>query len=67
LIAIGLGWFFLTLSFLLISESQAVPISSTTPLFSTMASVVLLREKVTEKTVLGSVLIVAGIFIVFAT
>ncbi len=66
LIAIGLGWFFLTLSFLLIPESQAVPISSTTPLFSTMASVVLLREKVTEKTVLGSVLVVAGIFIVFA-
>jgi DME family drug/metabolite transporter len=66
LIAIGLGWFFLTFSFLLIPESQAVPISSTTPLFSTMAGVVMLREKVTAKTVLGSVLVVVGIFIVFA-
>jgi transporter family protein len=66
LIAIGLGWFFLTFSFLLIPESQAVPISSTTPLFSTVAGVVMLREKVTAKTVLGSVLVVVGIFIVFA-
>ncbi|MEM2879121.1 MAG: DMT family transporter [Candidatus Bathyarchaeia archaeon] len=65
LIAIGLGWFFLTYSFLHIPESQAVPISSTTPLFSTLAGVALLHEKVTAKIFLGSVLVVAGIFIVF--
>lgn len=65
LIAIGLGWFFLTYSFLLIPESQAVPISSTTPLFSTLAGVTLLHEKVTAKICLGSMLVVAGIFIVF--
>lgn len=65
LIAIGLGWFFLTFSFLLIPESQAVPISSTTPLFSTLASVVLLHEKVTAKICLGSVMVVAGIFMIF--
>jgi len=65
LIAIGLGWFFLTYSFLLIPESQAVPISSTTPLFSALAGVVFLHEKVTAKIVLGSIMVVAGIFLVF--
>lgn len=65
LIAIGLGWFFLTFSFLLIPESQAVPISSTTPLFSTLAGVAFLHEKVTAKIVSGSVMVVAGIFMVF--
>jgi len=64
-IAIGVGWFFLTFSFLLIPESQAVPISSTTPLFSTLAGVAFLHEKATAKIVLGSVLVVAGIFMVF--
>ncbi len=33
LIAIGLGWFFLTTSFIYIPEAQAVPISSLTPFF----------------------------------
>ncbi|MCS7124066.1 MAG: DMT family transporter [Candidatus Bathyarchaeota archaeon] len=65
LIAIGLGWFFLTYSFLLIPESQAVPISSTTPLFSTLAGITLLHEKTTAKIVLGSLLVVAGIFMIF--
>ncbi|MEM2250410.1 MAG: DMT family transporter, partial [Candidatus Bathyarchaeia archaeon] len=37
LIAIGLGWFLLTTSFIYIPESQAVPISSTTPLFSALS------------------------------
>lgn len=66
LIAIGLGWFLLTFSFLLIPESKAVPISSTTPLFSTLAGITFLHERVTAKIVLGSVMVVAGIFMVFA-
>lgn len=65
IVALGLGWFFLAYSFVGIPESQAVPISSTTPLFSTLAGVVLLREKVTARNVLGSVIVALGIFLIF--
>jgi DME family drug/metabolite transporter len=65
IVALALGWFFLAFSFLKIPESQAVPISSTTPLFSTLAGIILLHEKVTAKNAIGSTLIVAGIFLVF--
>lgn len=65
IIAIGLGWLFLTFSFLHIPESQAVPISSTTPLFSTLTSIVFLHERVTAKIGLGSFMVVAGIFMIF--
>jgi DME family drug/metabolite transporter len=65
IVALGIGWFFLAYSFVEIPESQAVPISSTTPLFSTLAAIALLHEKVTSRNVLGSVLVVAGIFLVF--
>ncbi|MGA9388469.1 MAG: DMT family transporter [Candidatus Bathyarchaeia archaeon] len=65
IVALGLGWFFLAYSFIGIPESQAVPISSTTPLFSTLVAVVLLREKVTARNVLGSIIVVIGIFLVF--
>jgi transporter family protein len=65
IVALGFGWFLLAYSFVLIPQSRAVPISSTTPLFSTLASVFLLREKVTERTALGVIMIVVGIFLVF--
>ncbi|MCX8177362.1 MAG: DMT family transporter [Candidatus Bathyarchaeota archaeon] len=65
IIAIGLGWFLLTLSFTYIPESQAVPISSTTPLFSTFFSIIFLREKITLKVVFGSILVVAGTVMIF--
>jgi DME family drug/metabolite transporter len=65
LVALGLGWFLLAYSFLGIPESQAVPISSTTPLFSTLIGVTLLREKVTSENIMGSIIVVAGIFLVF--
>ncbi|MEM2367154.1 MAG: DMT family transporter, partial [Candidatus Bathyarchaeia archaeon] len=65
LIAIGLGWFLLTISFIYIPESQAVPISSTTPLFSALSGVVFLREKVTFRIAVGSIMVVAGIFLIF--
>ncbi len=65
LIAVGLGWFLLTFSFTKIPEAQAVPISSTTPLFSTLAGIAFLHEKVTAKVALGSIFIVVGIFLVF--
>jgi DME family drug/metabolite transporter len=66
IVALGFGWFFLTYSFVNTLESQAVPISSTTPLFSTLSAIIFLHERVTTKNVLGSLLIVVGIFLIFA-
>ena len=65
IVALGLGWFFLTYSFVLTLETRAVPISSTTPLFSTLAGIALLHEKITAKTALGSVVVVVGVFLIF--
>ena len=65
IVALGLGWFLLTYSFIDTSAARAVPISSATPLFSTLAGTLLLREKVNAKNVMGSIIIVAGIFIIF--
>lgn len=56
LVALGLGWFFLTYSFTQTTETQAVPISSTIPLFSTSSAIIFLHEKITLKHVFGSVL-----------
>ena len=64
IVALGLGWFFLSYSFVETLESRAVPISSTTPLFSTLTSIVLLHEKVTAKNAAGSTIIVIGIFLI---
>jgi drug/metabolite transporter (DMT)-like permease len=65
IVALGLGWFFLTYSFIHTLESRAVPISSTTPLFSTLSGIIFLHEKVTTKNASGSILIVVGIFLIF--
>jgi DME family drug/metabolite transporter len=65
IVALGLGWFFLSYSFVETLESRAVPISSTTPLFSTLTGIILLHEKVTAKNTLGSIIIVIGIFLIF--
>ena len=65
IVALGLGWFLLNYSFLGTPQSQAVPISSATPLFSTIAGVLLLHEKVNAKIAMGSIMVVAGIFIIF--
>jgi len=65
IVALGLGWFLLTFSFINTLESRAVPISSTTPLFSTLSGIIFLHEQVTAKNALGSVIIVAGIFLIF--
>jgi drug/metabolite transporter (DMT)-like permease len=63
--ALGVGWFLLSYSFTLTSQAISVPISSTTPLFSTLAVVLLLREKATVRNSLGSIMIVLGIFLLF--
>jgi len=65
IVALGLGWFLLNYSFIDTPQSRAVPISSATPLFSTLAGVLMLHEKVNAKIVLGSMMIVGGIFMIF--
>jgi drug/metabolite transporter, DME family len=65
LIANGLGWLLMNYSFLNISEAQAVPISSTSPLFAALAGFALFHEKATVKTILGGVTIVVGIVLIF--
>lgn len=65
IVALSLGWFFLTVSFIHTSESRAVPISSTTPVFATAAGMILLHEKVTVRNVVGSIVIIGGIFLIF--
>ncbi|MDH5461626.1 MAG: DMT family transporter [Candidatus Bathyarchaeota archaeon] len=65
LVALALGWFLLAMSFLYIPESQAVPISSTSPLFAVIAGIIFLHEPVTAKIVAGSLIVVVGIFLIF--
>ncbi len=65
IIALGVGWFLLSYSFVETLESRAVPISSTTPLFSTLTAIMFLHERVTAKTAAGSILVVLGIFMIF--
>ena len=67
LVANGIGWLLMSYSFLNILESQAVPISSATPLFSAVAGFALFHEKVTAKNALGAIVIVFGIFLIFLT
>jgi drug/metabolite transporter (DMT)-like permease len=65
LVANALGWLLMNYSFLNILEAQAVPISSTTPLFSTIAGFALFHEKITVNNILGATVVVAGIFLIF--
>jgi DME family drug/metabolite transporter len=67
IVALGLGWFLLTVSLSYIQPSRAVPISSISPLFATLFGALLLKEKVTLKIFIGSAMIVlgtAGVFVV---
>lgn len=65
LVANGLGWLLMNYSFLNIAEAQAVPISSTTPLFSMIAGFMLFHEKMTRNNTLGALLIVLGVVMIF--
>ena len=51
--------------FLNIAESQAVPISSTTPLFSTLAGFAFFREMMTRNNVFGALAVVVGVGLIF--
>ena len=58
--ALGLGWVLLAVSLSSIEASRAVPISSVSPLFTTLIGAFFLKEKVTFRIFVGSVLIVLG-------
>lgn len=66
LIANGLGWLLMNYSFLNISETQAIPISSASPLFAALAGVIFFHEKATKWSVSGAIAVVAGIVLIFA-
>jgi drug/metabolite transporter (DMT)-like permease len=67
LVANGVGWLLMNISFLNTLESQAIPISSTTPLFSALAGFALFHEKATAQNVLGAIAVVAGVALIFVT
>jgi len=60
IIALGLGWVLLAVSLSFVEASRAVPVSSVSPLFATLIGAFLLKEKVTLRIFVGSVLIVLG-------
>jgi uncharacterized membrane protein len=65
LIANGLGWVLMNYSFLNVAKAQAVPISSISPLFATLAGVFLFHEKASKEPGLGASAIAAGVFLIF--
>ena len=65
LVANGVGWLLMNYSFQNIIEAQAVPISSTTPLFSAIAGFVLFHEGMTFNNTVGAIIIVAGVSLIF--
>lgn len=65
LVANGLGWLLMNYSFTQIMASQAIPISSTSPLFAALAGFMFFREKATAKTVFGGLAVVAGVALIF--
>jgi drug/metabolite transporter (DMT)-like permease len=65
LVANGIGWLLMNFSFLNIVEARAVPISSTSPLFTAVAGFFFFNEKATTKTLLGAIAIVVGIGLIF--
>jgi DME family drug/metabolite transporter len=66
LIANGVGWLLMNYSFLNLPEAQAIPISSTSPLFASFAGYLLFREKATLWSVSGAIAIIVGIVLIFA-
>jgi DME family drug/metabolite transporter len=65
LVANGVGWLLMNYSFLNIMASQAIPISSISPLFAALAGFLFFHEKATVKTVLGGLAVVIGVALIF--
>jgi drug/metabolite transporter, DME family len=65
LIANAFGWLLMNYSFTATVSTQAVPISSITPLFSASAGFLLFREKATVSRVFGAIVVVVGVVLIF--
>lgn len=63
-VANGIGWLLMNYS-LMVLDSQAIIISSTTPLFSTIAAFVLFHEKATWNRIAGAIVVVIGVTLIF--
>jgi drug/metabolite transporter (DMT)-like permease len=64
LVANGIGWLLMNYS-LMVLDAQAIIISSTTPLFSTVAAFILFHEKATWNKIAGSLIVVFGVILTF--
>jgi drug/metabolite transporter (DMT)-like permease len=65
LVANGIGWVLMNVSFMNIVGSRAIPISSTTPLFSALAGFLLFYEKATVENAVGAFAVVVGVSLIF--
>ncbi|TFG11685.1 DMT family transporter [Candidatus Thorarchaeota archaeon] len=63
-IAYGVGWYLLTLGFALAPAAFVVPLSATTPLFAVVSAVILLREPLHRRGVLGVIASVGGVIVI---
>lgn len=63
IIANGIGWLLMNYS-LMVLEETAIVISSTTPLFSTLAAFLWFKEKATVPKIVGSIIVVAGVILI---
>ncbi len=62
-IANGIGWLLMNYSLMVLDET-AIVISSTTPLFSTLAAFLLFKEKATWYKIAGSIIVVVGVILI---
>jgi len=65
LVANALGWLLMNYSFLNLPQAQAIPISSTSPLFAALAGYLFFRERATFWSVSGAIAIIVGIVLIF--
>jgi DME family drug/metabolite transporter len=66
ILANGVGWLLMNFSLSLTAESVAVPISSVSPLFSTLLGAAVFHEKIDAKNSIGVLLVVFGLALLFA-
>ncbi|MHA1753987.1 MAG: EamA family transporter, partial [Candidatus Odinarchaeia archaeon] len=64
LIAIGIGGVLLMSSLNLIDVSKTASLTAITPLFSTLLALIFLKEKITLKLLIGTILTIVGVLLI---